>query len=64
MDSPKGVLRSFRAIGMLSEDETVLGLHMVNERNLTVHTYNEELAVEFSAIHPHIISFCENGWSE
>jgi nucleotidyltransferase substrate binding protein (TIGR01987 family) len=44
--SPKGVIRSFREIGIFSEDETVLGLKMVDDRNLTVHTYNEELAIE------------------
>ncbi len=31
--------------------ETILGLEMVNDRNLTVHTYNEEIAVE---IHSHL----------
>lgn len=44
--SPKGVIRSFREIGIFSEDETILGLEMVNDRNLTVKTYNEDLAIE------------------
>ncbi len=43
--SPKGVLRSFREVGILSEEETSLGLEMVDDRNLTSHTYNEGLAV-------------------
>ena len=42
--SPKGVIRSCREIGILSDDETVLALKMVDDRNLTVHTYNEEIA--------------------
>ena len=44
--SPKGVIRSIREVGILSEEETILGLHMVDHRNLTVHTYNEDLANE------------------
>lgn len=44
--SPKGVIRSSREVDILSENETILGLQMVNDRNLTVHTYNEELAVK------------------
>lgn len=44
--SPKGVIRSFREIGVLSEDETVLSLQMVDDRNLTSHTYNEGLSNE------------------
>ncbi|MFC4023777.1 HI0074 family nucleotidyltransferase substrate-binding subunit [Oceanobacillus longus] len=47
--SPKGVIRSSREVNLLSDDETTLGLHMVNHRNLTVHTYNEELAIEIFA---------------
>jgi nucleotidyltransferase substrate binding protein (TIGR01987 family) len=46
MGSPKGVIRCFREVGILSDDETVLGLKMVDDRNLTVHTYNEELFIE------------------
>ena len=29
---------------MLEDEEAVLALEMVNDRNLTVHTYNEEVA--------------------
>ncbi|MDG5471335.1 HI0074 family nucleotidyltransferase substrate-binding subunit [Jeotgalibacillus sp. ET6] len=43
--SPKGVIRSCREVNLLQEDETTLGLKMVNDRNLTVHTYNEEVAI-------------------
>lgn len=44
--SPKGVIRSCREVGIFSDEETVLALKMVDDRNLTVHTYNEELANE------------------
>ncbi|WP_100012908.1 HI0074 family nucleotidyltransferase substrate-binding subunit [Lentibacillus sediminis] len=44
--SPKGVLRSSRELGILSEDETALGLQMTDDRNLTVYAYEEQLAEE------------------
>jgi nucleotidyltransferase substrate binding protein (TIGR01987 family) len=44
--SPKGVIRSFREVGIFSDNETIHALKMVDDRNLTVHTYNEELSVE------------------
>jgi nucleotidyltransferase substrate binding protein (TIGR01987 family) len=44
--SPKGVIRSCREIGLLNDKETVQLLKMVDDRNLTVHTYNEALAEE------------------
>ena len=39
--SPKKVIRSCRDIGILSEGETELALKMVDDRNLTTHTYDE-----------------------
>ena len=42
--SPKGVIRSFLQVGLLTEDQTALGLSMVDDRNLTSYTYNESLA--------------------
>ncbi|MDC3412307.1 nucleotidyltransferase substrate binding protein [Aquibacillus sp. 3ASR75-11] len=47
--SPKGVIRSCREINMFNEEETILGLYMVNDRNLTVHTYNEEVAIKIQS---------------
>lgn len=44
--SPKGVIRSCRELGVLDEEEAVTALEMVDDRNLSVHTYNEKLAVE------------------
>lgn len=49
--SPKGVIRSSREVGLLGEGETTLALTMVNDRNLTVHSYNEEVAIK---IHSHL----------
>lgn len=52
--SPKGVIRSCREVNLFSDEETILALQMVNDRNLTVHTYNEELAVK---IHTNIYDY-------
>ncbi len=41
---PKGVIRLAREAGLLGEEEARLALGMVDDRNLTVHTYNEALA--------------------
>ena len=42
--SPKGVIRGFFQIGIFTEDQTALALDMVDDRNLTSHAYNEDLA--------------------
>ena len=42
--SPKGVARACFQVGILSEAEVRLSLEMIDDRNLTVHTYNEGLA--------------------
>ncbi|ABZ83816.1 nucleotidyltransferase substrate-binding protein, putative [Heliomicrobium modesticaldum Ice1] len=42
--SPKGVIRACMQVGLLTPTETSEALEMVDDRNLTVHTYNEELA--------------------
>jgi nucleotidyltransferase substrate binding protein (TIGR01987 family) len=44
--SPASVIRSAHAVGILDEATARLGLEMVRDRNLTVHTYNEPLADE------------------
>ena len=44
--SPKGVIRSCRELGILDEQEATLALVMADDRNLTVHTYNESLAAQ------------------
>ncbi|MBE1553663.1 HI0074 family nucleotidyltransferase substrate-binding subunit [Sporosarcina limicola] len=52
--SPKGVIRSCRETNLFDDEETILALQMANDRNLTVHTYNEELAIK---IHSNIKSY-------
>jgi len=42
--SPKGVIRLAREVGLLRDEEARLALGMVDDRSLTVHTYNEALA--------------------
>ncbi|WP_315863414.1 MULTISPECIES: HI0074 family nucleotidyltransferase substrate-binding subunit [unclassified Thermosynechococcus] len=42
--SPKGVIRACLAVGLLTPEEGRLALKMVDDRNLTVYTYNETLA--------------------
>ena len=47
--SPKGVLRACFQMGLLNEDQARQSLAMVDDRNLTSHTYNESLAMEIYA---------------
>ncbi|SDF71374.1 HI0074 family nucleotidyltransferase substrate-binding subunit [Sporolituus thermophilus] len=42
--SPKGVIRHCREVGILTAKEAQEALTMTDDRNLTVHTYNEPLA--------------------
>jgi nucleotidyltransferase substrate binding protein (TIGR01987 family) len=42
--SPKGVVRLSLQVGVLDESEARLALAMVDDRNLTVHAYNEAIA--------------------
>jgi len=44
--SPKGVLRACYQVGILNQDQTALGLQMVDDRNMTSHTYHAALAVK------------------
>jgi hypothetical protein len=50
--APKPVIRSCFENDVLSEEESRLGLSMVDRRNLTSHTYNETLADEIFAAIP------------
>jgi len=47
--SPKAALRASLRTGVLDEAQTRAGLVMVEDRNLTVHTYDERLADEIAA---------------
>jgi nucleotidyltransferase substrate binding protein (TIGR01987 family) len=42
--SPKSCFREAGAAGLLKEEDVVTGLEMIDDRNLTAHTYHEELA--------------------
>ncbi len=42
--SPKRVLRESGNVGLLPDEQVSLGLQMVDDRNLTSHTYHEGLA--------------------
>ena len=42
--SPKAAIRAAREVGLLTDEQAITGLEMVDDRNLTVHTYNETLA--------------------
>jgi len=42
--SPKSVIRACFRSGFLDEDQARLAMEMADDRNLTVHTYNEQLA--------------------
>ncbi|MCL6522275.1 MAG: nucleotidyltransferase substrate binding protein [Firmicutes bacterium] len=42
--SPKGVVRACREVGLLTSEEAREALTLADDRNLTVHTYNEALA--------------------
>lgn len=44
--TPKSVFKEFLRIGLLDEDEIKLALEMIDDRNLTSHTYNESTAEE------------------
>ncbi|HWR45821.1 HI0074 family nucleotidyltransferase substrate-binding subunit [Sporomusa sp.] len=56
LGSPKSVIRSCRETGLLTENQAVMALKMADDRNLTVHTYNEALAVEiYSRLHAYSV---------
>lgn len=42
--SPKACFREAGGAGLLDEDETMKALEMIDDRNLTSHTYQEQLA--------------------
>jgi len=43
-NSPKSCFREASSVGLLSEEQTILCLEMIDDRNLTSHTYIEEVA--------------------
>lgn len=54
-NSPKSCIRSLFKTGYTNKEETIELLSMVDDRNLTVHTYNEQLADElFNRLEKHL----------
>lgn len=54
--SPKAAVRASREAGLIDEDEAASALAMADDRNLTVHTYNEALArAIFSRLAQHLV---------
>lgn len=43
-NSPKSCFRELFSVGLVSEDETITLLEMTDDRNMTSHTYKEEVA--------------------
>lgn len=58
--SPASVVRACHAVTLLDERTARLGLEMVRDRNLTVHTYNERLAGEIFARLPAYMGMMES----
>lgn len=53
--TPKSCLRAARDAGLLSDEQTEAALKLVDDRNLTVHIYNDVLAEEiFGRVPSHI----------
>jgi nucleotidyltransferase substrate binding protein (TIGR01987 family) len=42
--SPKSCFREAKKVGILNDDEVMLALEMIDDRNLASHTYHEEAA--------------------
>lgn len=54
--SPKPVVRACARNGLLSEDDAYAAMAMIDDRNLTSHTYDEELAnAIFSRLSAHAL---------
>lgn len=43
-NSPKSCIRNVHSVMLWNEDKTVQALEMIDDRNLTSHTYHEEVA--------------------
>ena len=54
--SPKSAIRDSFQVGLLGEEQVQTALRMADDRNLTVHTYNEALA---DAIYSRIGEYAE-----
>ncbi len=56
--SPRAVIRESFKVGLLTEDAARRALAMAGDRNLTVHTYDENLAQQIYARLPEYASVC------
>ena len=57
--SPKAAIRALRDVKVFSDEETVLALKMVDARNLTAYTYDEELAIKLAGQIPEYEQFMQ-----
>ena len=55
--SPKGCVREFLSCGYLTQAQTVGFLEMIDDRNLSTHTYHEEVQKQYSCISKGIYRF-------
>jgi nucleotidyltransferase substrate binding protein (TIGR01987 family) len=55
-NSPKSCFREALSVGLLNEEQTITCLEMTDDRNLTSHTYVEEVA---ESIYEKIRDYCE-----
>lgn len=58
--SPKGAIRTALQVGLFDDDQTRLALQMADDRNLTVHTYNEAIAEVIFAHIPAYVRFMDD----
>lgn len=58
--SPKGVIRACLKVDIFNEQQTLLALDMVDDRNLTSHAYNEGLAEKIYARLEEYVRICEH----
>ncbi len=57
--SPKAVIRASLQVGLWNEEQARAALRMADDRNLTVHTYNESLAEAIYSRLPEYASLME-----
>lgn len=57
LDTPKAVFRQLHASNLINYEETEFALKMVDDRNLSSHTYNEALAIEIANKIPEYYQF-------
>jgi nucleotidyltransferase substrate binding protein (TIGR01987 family) len=62
-NSPKSCFREAFKVNLLTEEETIKALEMTDDRNLTSHTYHEELADEIYRKIPEYYALMEKVYS-